>query len=113
MVAGAEIARSTNAIKLKEVGFDIYDPVIYFPRADVEMERLTKNKKSTHCPLKGDTEYFDATLAVGRIENAAWSYERAIDIAKEIEGYIGFDVHHAVIVEYTDITSSDNNGPPF
>lgn len=113
VVAGTKIARSTNAIKVKEVGFDIYDPVIYFPRTDVEMEYLTKNKKSTHCPLKGDTEYFDATVAIGRIESAAWSYDRAIDVAKEIEGYIGFDVRHTVIVEYTDITVSDSDGPPF
>lgn len=103
VVAGTELANSMNALKLKEVGFDIYDPVIYFPRADVEMGCLTKNKKSTHCPLKGDTEYFDATTAIGRIENAAWSYDRAIDIAKIIEGYIGFDARLAVIVEYTDM----------
>ena len=87
--------------RLKEVGFDIYDPVIYFPRDDVQMDRLQKNEKSTHCPLKGDTEYFDAVTDKGTVDNAAWSYDRAIEIAKEIENYIGFDVRYTQIVEHT------------
>ncbi len=100
-VNGTELARSSQALKLKEVGYDIYDPVIYFPREDVEMERLEKNEKSTHCPLKGDTEYFNAVTDHGTVENAAWSYDRAIEIAKEIENYIGFDVRFAQVIEHT------------
>ena len=100
-VNGTELARSSQALKLKEVGYDVYDPVIYFPRADVKMDRLEKNEKSTHCPLKGDTEYFDAVTDDGTVENAAWSYDRAIEIAKEIENYVGFDVRYAQIVEHT------------
>lgn len=100
-VNGTELARSSQALKLKEVGYDIYDPVIYFPREDVNMERLQKNEKSTHCPLKGDTEYFNALTDQGTVDNAAWSYDRAIEIAKEIENYIGFDVRYAQIVEHT------------
>ena len=64
-IKGTEIARSSQALKVKEVGFDVYDPVIYFPREDVQMVRLKKNEKSTHCPLKGDTEYFDAVTELG------------------------------------------------
>ncbi len=100
-VNGTELARSSRALKLKEVGYDIYDPVIYFPRDDVQMDRLQKNEKSTHCPLKGDTEYFDAVTDKGTVDNAAWSYDRAIEIAKEIENYIGFDVRYTQIVEHT------------
>lgn len=100
-VNGTEVARSTRALKLKEVGYDIYDPVVYFPREDVKMDRLQKNEKSTHCPLKGDTEYFDAVTDQGTVDNAAWSYDRTLEIAKEIENYIGFDVRYAQIVEHT------------
>jgi uncharacterized protein (DUF427 family) len=100
-IKGTEIARSARALKLKEVGYDIYDPVIYFPREDVRMERLKKSGKTTHCPLKGDTEYFDAVTDHGTVENAAWSYDRTIEIAREIQGYVGFDVRHAQVVEYT------------
>lgn len=100
-IKGTEIARSSQALKVKEVGFDVYDPVIYFPREDVQMVRLKKNEKSTHCPLKGDTEYFDAVTELGTVENAAWSYDRTIEIAGEIQDYIGFDARFAQIIEHT------------
>ena len=100
-IKGTEIARSSQALKVKEVGFDIYDPVIYFPREDVQMVRLKKNEKTTHCPLKGDTEYFDAVTDSGSVENAAWSYDRTREIAGEIQDYIGFDARFAQIIEHT------------
>lgn len=98
---GTELARSNKALKCKEVGFDIYDSVIYFPRDDVDMQRLEKNAKTTHCPLKGDTEYFDAAGPSGQIENIAWSYNTTIDRASALTDYIGFDSRQVQIVEHT------------
>ena len=100
-IGSTEIARSTRAVKLKEVGFDIYDSVIYFPREDVDMSRLEKNTRSTHCPLKGDTEYFDIKTDAGSAENAAWSYDRTIAIASEIKDLIAFDAKQVQVVEHT------------
>jgi uncharacterized protein (DUF427 family) len=100
-LVGVEVAASTRAIKLKEVGRDIYDPVIYFPRSDVDMSKLLRIDKSSHCPLKGDTEYFDALLGTTRIAEVAWSYDRTLTIAREIEGYIAFDTRRAQVVEHT------------
>ena len=40
------LAKSHTAIELKEVGLDIYPPVIYFPLKDVVTTHLKKNKKS-------------------------------------------------------------------
>ena len=65
------------------------------------MEHLIKNAKTTHCPLKGDTEYFDAQTPDGRIENVAWSYDRTIERAAALTGYIGFDSRLVQIMEYT------------
>ena len=96
-----EIANSSGALKVKEVGFDVYDPVIYFPRRDVSMNYLAINEKTTHCPLKGDTEYFNIVLPTGTIENGAWSYNKTIEIAADLEGYIAFDVRHVQIIELT------------
>lgn len=96
-----ELARSERVLKVKEVGFDIYDPVIYFPRADVALERLARTDKTTHCPLKGDTEYFDALVDDARVANVAWSYDRTIDRAAALTGYIAFDSALVQIVEYT------------
>lgn len=96
-----ELARSTRALKVKEVGYDVYDAVIYFPREDVAMERLQRKDKTTHCPLKGDTEYFDALADGVTGTDAAWSYNRAIDIAKALEDHIAFDARLVQIVEHT------------
>lgn len=77
-IAGERIADSTDAVFVKEVGFDIYDPVIYFPRRDVVMDSLIKIDKTTHCPLKGDTDYFDIVVGGQRVPEAAWSYVQMV-----------------------------------
>ena len=47
-VDGVEVARTTRASRVKEVGRDIYDAVVYFPRADVDMARLERTERTTH-----------------------------------------------------------------
>jgi uncharacterized protein (DUF427 family) len=98
---GVEIARSTRAIKLKEVGRDIYDPAIYFPRDDVDMDKLTPIDKSTHCPLKGDAQYFDGDIAGRHHAEVAWSYNRTLSIAAVITDYIAFYPQRVQIVEHS------------
>lgn len=100
-LGGVELANTTRAIKLKEVASDIYDPVLYFPREDVAMDRLVRLEKSTHCPLKGDTEYFDAVVDGRRVDEVAWSYDRTLPIAAAIKDYVAFDTRKVQVVEYT------------
>ena len=57
------VAKSGAVLKLSEVGYHIYDPVFYFPLADARMDLLRASDKSSHCPLKGDTTYYDFTTA--------------------------------------------------
>lgn len=90
-IGGTVIADSENALVCKEVGRDIYDPVIYFPRADINMDVLAKIDKTTHCPLKGDTEYFDVALESEPAAEAAWSYPAMIVGGDELAGLIAFD----------------------
>ncbi len=96
-----EIAASSAAIKLFEVGKDFYDPVIYFPRSDIKMELLTVVENlSTHCPLKGDTEYFDISTHDKTLEKAAWSYNKPLQIAEELRDLIAFDASVINIIEH-------------
>ena len=95
------IADSRRVLKVKEVGRDIYDPVLYFPREDVAMTRLRKNIRTTHCPLKGDTEYFDAVIGEITIADVGWSYVRTIERAAALQGYIAFDPRYVHLVEHT------------
>jgi len=100
-INGVEIAHSTHAVVCKEVGRAIYDPVWYFPRADVQMDLLQRTDKTTHCPLKGDTEYFDLAPPSGdRIADAAWSYVEMV-MGDELKDLIAFDqTHIAVAVDF-------------
>lgn len=92
-IGGQTIADSTNALVVKEVGGDVYEPMFYFPRTDVNMDQLSGTDKTSHCPLKGDTEYFDATIGEQAITDAAWSYVQTI-AGPQLEGLIAFDPSH-------------------
>lgn len=90
-IGDTTVADSDAALLVKEVGRDIYDAVIYFPRADVTMNALEGIDKTTHCPLKGDTEYFDIVLDGERLPAAAWSYIGAMVAGEELRDLIAFD----------------------
>ena len=90
-VEGTSIARSADALIVKEVGNDIYDHVTYFPRSDVNMEALVLVDRSTFCPLKGNTEYFDVVVGDTRIPEAAWSYVDTIEEATQLNSHVAFD----------------------
>jgi uncharacterized protein (DUF427 family) len=91
------VARSDAAVVVKEVGLDIYDPVVYFPRADVNMAALVRIDKTTHGPLKGDTEYFDIVTKSGRSPEAAWSYVEMV-AGDELQDLVAFDASKVAVV---------------
>jgi uncharacterized protein (DUF427 family) len=70
--AGQVIADSAEAIILREAD---YPAVVYFPRADVAMNLMSRTDRSTHCPYKGDANYFTVTADGQIAENAVWTYE--------------------------------------
>ena len=96
-VGGTVIAQSTKAAIVKEVGLDLYDHVTYFPRADVNTDALVPIDKTTHCPLKGNTQYFDLVVDGERIAEAAWSYVDTIDVAADLRGLVAFDTTNVII----------------
>ena len=98
---GVEIARSRRTKRVHEVGFDLYDPVVYFPREDVKLELLKRTEKSTHCPLKGDTEYFDINGENLSESDAAWSYVSTFEFSSELKDYVAFDTSKVQVTEYT------------
>lgn len=80
---GTLLAKSTRAIVMHE---NKYPPVIYFPRADVRLELLSKSEHSSYCPFKGTASYWH----FGGEDNIAWSYETPYDEMAAIKGYIAF-----------------------
>lgn len=81
------LAQSADAIILTESG---HTPRLYFLIKDVNMSVLQITDTSTHCPYKGNAEYFSATTSKGVLKDIAWTYNEPIDDAIEIKGLIAF-----------------------
>ena len=81
----AALVDTTNALILYE---SRHVPVYYFPRADVAMERLVATDHATHCPFKGDANYFSVEVDGKTAENAIWTYERPFDEVAGMKDYV-------------------------
>jgi uncharacterized protein (DUF427 family) len=92
------VADSKAMLKLAEVGFHIYDPVLYFPLADLQLELLRASTKTSHCPLKGDTNYYDFVDGGTTIEAVGWCYSAPLDFAKTLADYVAFDPSKVSVV---------------
>src|SRR5437763_14960870 len=69
---GDVIAETSEALDLQE---STYPVVHYLPRSAVQMHRLVKTDRSTHCPHNGDASYCSHFGNEGtRREDAVWSY---------------------------------------
>jgi len=93
---GAVLGESSNALELSEGDLA---PVIYFPRNDIAMVLLDRSSKTTHCPHKGDANYFSIVNKSTVTENAAWSYEDPIEAVAEIKDHLAFVLDDSVKVE--------------
>jgi len=82
------LADSAQALQLDERG---YPPRLYFPWADVDAGLLQLSDKTTHCPYKGDTQYYHVMVGEQRLANAAWCYPAPIDTMQAIAGRVAFD----------------------
>jgi len=98
LIDGQEVAASVDALILKEVGTSLYDPVIYVPRKDVNLDLLQPVEDySTHCPIKGDASYWDFASGDVSIDKAAWSYDDPLPYSDAIARHLAFDQRHATI----------------
>jgi len=95
------LAESREALRVIEAGRDLYDPVLYLPRADISAS-LSPAERRTFCPLKGHASYFDLDGGAGRLQVAeiAWSYEDTLDFAEALKDRIAFDATKVVIEEH-------------
>ncbi len=85
--SGITLGQSARAVELREGS---YPAVIYVPRADIEMSRLTRSERSSHCPWKGTASYFSILIPGGMLEDAVWSYETPLPEMAAIAGHLAF-----------------------
>jgi uncharacterized protein (DUF427 family) len=86
-LGGVVIADSTNALTLKEAS---YPAVNYLPREDTNMALLSRTERVTHCPYKGDANYFSIVADGKTVQNAIWTYETPFPAMTEISGHLAF-----------------------
>jgi len=84
---GVVIAETSDALKLKEASYPV---VNYVPRKDANMALLSRSERVTHCPYKGDANYFNVVADGKTIENAIWTYEEPVPAMAEISGHLAF-----------------------
>ena len=86
-VAGRVVADSRAALVLQEAA---YAPVLYLPRADVDMTQLERSAHATYCPYKGDCAYYGIPAGGDRARDAVWTYEQPYDAVAAIRGHVAF-----------------------
>jgi uncharacterized protein (DUF427 family) len=84
---GVVIADTTDALTLKEAS---YPAVQYVPRKDANMALLTRTERITHCPYKGDANYFSINANGKIIENSICTYETPFPQMAGIAGRLAF-----------------------
>ena len=96
---GRVVADSRAALTLQEAA---YPPVLYVPRADVDMALLERSTHATYCPYKGDCAYFGIPAGGERAVDAVWTYEQPYDAVAAIGGHVAFYPDRVDSIELRD-----------
>ena len=87
LIGTVVIAESKSAIQLLEGDLPT---CFYFPSSDVSFDLLTASTAVTHCPYKGDANYWRVTVDGVIHENIVWAYHSPISSVLPIAGYMSF-----------------------
>jgi uncharacterized protein (DUF427 family) len=86
-VDGVVLAESTRPSVLFETGLP---PRFYLPRPDVRLDLLVPGDKVTHCPYKGQAEYWSVRAGGALHRDLAWSYPSPLPESQKIAGLVTF-----------------------
>jgi len=87
LVDGVVVADTIESVYLFETG---HLPVYYLPKSDIRFDLLEHTDRSTHCPYKGDAEYWTIVVGDRRIDDAVWSYPSPLADAPDLSAYAAF-----------------------
>lgn len=83
--AGRIVIDSRRGVLLHETAIL---PQLYVPEEDIDASAFVPTDHSTHCPFKGDASYRSLVVGDRKVENALWTYEKPIDTASWLAGYV-------------------------
>ena len=86
-VEGVTIAESTKPTLLFETGLPAR---YYLPKTHVRMDLLTATDGVTHCPYKGQAEWWSVRAGDAVHADLAWSYRTPLPESQKIAGLVAF-----------------------
>jgi len=86
-VDGMTVAESAKPTLLFETGLPTR---YYLPKTHVRMDLLTPTERATHCPYKGQAEYWSLDVDGTVHADLMWSYPTPLPESQKIAGLIGF-----------------------
>ena len=86
-VGGTTVADSSSPRLLFETGLPVR---YYLPKTHVRMDLLTPTETLSHCPYKGQAEWWSVRAADGVYEDFAWSYRTPLPESERIAGLVAF-----------------------
>jgi uncharacterized protein (DUF427 family) len=107
--AGHVMADTGAALILHEAG---HPPRVYFPRADVSMDYMSRTEATTHCPYKGDAAYYTVLMDGQFAENAVWTYEHPFPAMDAIAERLAFHPERVEIYEVDEAAVNPHREPP-
>jgi len=87
---GRELARTADPVVLREFAGKAYQPVVYFPPADVDFGQLARTPKTSTCPIKGLASYYRVAADGEGGAEVAWTYEDPMAGVEAIRGHLAF-----------------------
>ena len=86
-VAGTPVAESSSPRLLFETGLPVR---YYLPKPHVRMDLLVHTDTVSHCPYKGQAEWWSVRAADGLHEDLAWSYRAPLPESQKVAGLVAF-----------------------
>jgi uncharacterized protein (DUF427 family) len=86
-VDGVTVAESTSPRLLFETGLPAR---YYLPKTHVRLDLLIPTETVSHCPYKGQAEYWSVRAGETVDEDVAWSYRTPLPESQKIAGLIAF-----------------------
>ena len=86
-IDGVTVAESSNPALLFETGLPVR---YYLPKTHVRLDLLTHTDSETHCPYKGQAEYWSVRTGDTVHEDIAWSYPTPLPESLGVAGHIAF-----------------------
>jgi uncharacterized protein (DUF427 family) len=86
-VGGATIAESASPRLLFETGLPVR---YYLPKTHVRLDLLIPSGTVTHCPYKGQAEYWSVRTPDGIQDDLAWSYRTPLLESQKVAGLVAF-----------------------